>query len=213
MGRALSNIKKGHRNRFKPDGNGMVDPSMLDDSFEDTGSSELIQDLQTKQVELESKLKDQEKSLQEMLQAVENLQEAARTAATDLEEVNTAMAMDMVFDDCLEGGSDDFTFWPELEGDVVTISAGTIRFMGPSDANYLVPIGSVTLTGTPEYVYLWHKKDHSASGFSHSSTEPLSNGDEWRWPLAVYTASSGVYSLYGPRLYPGGDINALLPLK
>lgn len=74
---------------------------------------------------------------------------------------------------------------PERTLSACTIRAGTICFMG---TNYSVASASVALSGSTEYVYVYHKKDHSGSGFGHASTYPTSGGDEWRVVLATYTS-------------------------
>ena len=94
-------------------------------------------------------------------------------------------------------------------GAEITISDGSIR---TSTANYAVASATVTLTGGPsEWVYLWHERDHSASGFSHSATDPVSSGSRWIWPLAKYNVSAGVYSL--DRVLHVGDVFLYLAMS
>jgi hypothetical protein len=91
----------------------------------------------------------------------------------------------------IKGGiAADSTTWSfscSVSGSTCTITEGIIQLGAVS---YEVPQGTVTLTGATEYVYIYHMKDHSASGFGHSSSIPNSAGDEWRFILVKF-ASSG----------------------
>lgn len=90
-------------------------------------------------------------------------------------------------------GSDPvISFDCQLKIDVVSVLAGSVRL---STANYSVAAADVTLSGVTEWVYVYHERDHSASGISHSATEPVSSGTRWCWPLAYYTATAGKYKL------------------
>ena len=73
----------------------------------------------------------------------------------------------------------------------IAISAGVWQV---GDVSYEVPSGTVTLTGAVEYVYAYHMKDHSSSGFGHSSTLPNSAGNQWKIILAKYAGSGGAWS-------------------
>lgn len=100
------------------------------------------------------------------------------------------------------------TFSCSLSGSTVTIAAGVIML---GDVSYEVASDTVTLSGATEYVYLWHKKNHSSSGFEHMATVPTSAGDEWRWILCRYTGSGGVYTLAA--IHHVGDVSEKLPMQ
>ena len=78
---------------------------------------------------------------------------------------------------------------PSTTGSTCAVRAGRWCLSG---GVYLVAAANVTLSGSAEYVYAWHKKDHSASGFNHASTYPTSAGDQWNVVLATYTSSDAV---------------------
>lgn len=106
------------------------------------------------------------------------------------------------------GGGVAQTFDIALSGNVATVQAGSIR---TETANYDVASDTVTLTGSTEWVYVYHDKDHGQSGISHSATEPVSNATRWYWTLAKYTATAGVYAQDGA-IRHRGDIYLYLAM-
>lgn len=102
---------------------------------------------------------------------------------------------------------DNFRFGCSLSGKTVTIRAGTWCTLA---GDYTIEGSTVELTGETEYVYTYHKKDHSTSGFNHATTRPTSSGDQWVCVLATYTSTDattwtlseinrqGDIMLYGP---------------
>lgn len=93
----------------------------------------------------------------------------------------------------------DGTFLCTLDGDTVTVKAGTFRLHGIG--NYAVPETEVTLAGTPCWVFAWHMRDHSASGVDVMAAEPTSDTYTMRVPLCEYTWTAGVWSQEGPPLH------------
>jgi hypothetical protein len=91
-----------------------------------------------------------------------------------------------------------------------TIAAGTIRLHGIG--NYLVDGDTVSLSGSTAWVYVYHEKNHSDSGFGVLSTEPNSNGTQYRFPLVKLDLEDGAYVRNDPICHEG-DINALAPLR
>ena len=86
----------------------------------------------------------------------------------------------------------DWDFYPSLAGAVVTTNIGTLRF-----ANRKIEIASasVTLTGSPEWVYAEAYRDGEIGSIQHSADEPMSNSTTFRYVIAKYTTSgTGLYS-------------------
>jgi hypothetical protein len=89
------------------------------------------------------------------------------------------------------GDSTSWAFTPTVSGMGVSVREGVIQL---GATNYVVGAGTVTLSGAVEYVYVYHDKNHSTSGFGHSSTLPDSAGDQWRWILSKYALSGSTYA-------------------
>lgn len=90
-------------------------------------------------------------------------------------------------------GSDGATFYATRSGSSVTVTAGTIRLH--SIGNYPVAQTTVILSGTPCWVFVWHQRDHSASGIDQQATEPTSDTNIIRVPLAKYILTGDTYSM------------------
>jgi len=122
----------------------------------------------------------------------------------------TARPTDLGFRIEVDGGdAEPWAFQCSIVSPVVTITPGTIRL---SDANYEITAPTdVTLTGATEYVYVYLMKSGSGTGTGHSSTNPVSNGDKWIFPLAKYTATAGVWTL--SQILHRGDVNVVQPLR
>jgi len=104
----------------------------------------------------------------------------------------------------------DKSFSVSWTGTIATISAGSVRFHGLS--NYAVASDTLELTTNPEWLYVYHVKDHSDTGFGQSSTEPTSTGTQWRWPLVKLEKVGSSYIRNDPICHDG-DINVLLPIR
>lgn len=105
---------------------------------------------------------------------------------------------------------DKLAFGFSLNGDVVTIFPGTLRIHGTG----LFPVAEidVTLTGSVEFVFLAHSRDHNSTSITHSTTEPETTSNELRVPLYKFTADTpGLYEL--DRILNMGDINIDTPLR
>jgi len=88
---------------------------------------------------------------------------------------------------------DGATFYATLSGSSVTVTAGTIRLH--NIGNYPVAQATVSLSGTPCWVFVWHQRDHSASGIDQQATEPTSDTNTFRVPLAKYILTGETYSM------------------
>jgi len=97
---------------------------------------------------------------------------------------------DMGFEFIEENDAHTFAFGCSLSGSTVTIQEGTISL---GDVDYTVSSGTVNLSGATCYVYVYLKKDKSAKGFAVETSRPTSSGDEWRWPLVLYSLSGATY--------------------
>ena len=95
-----------------------------------------------------------------------------------------------------------------LAGAVVSVTAGTISY-GSVDIPVLA--GDVTLTGTPEFVYVRLTRSSQATALGHASTRPASDSTYAYFVLASYTAEYGVYSLTA--VHRKGDIDLQVPLQ
>lgn len=77
-------------------------------------------------------------------------------------------------------------------GATVTVAAGNIILH--DIGSYPVAEDDVLLSGETDWVFVWHNKDHSASGIDHqASVMPNTDGNMWRWPLAKYELSGTSY--------------------
>ena len=104
--------------------------------------------------------------------------------------------------------SETWTLQCSLSGSVVTVTGGTICY-GSVD----IPVASatVTLSGTPEYVYVRLTRSTQATTISHASTRPASDSTYAYFVLASYTATAGVYSLTA--VHHKGDIYLQTPMQ
>jgi hypothetical protein len=100
------------------------------------------------------------------------------------------------------------TFRVTVEGNVASITTGTIWF---SDTSFDLSAGTVTLTGATEYVYAYLQKNHTANGFAHSTSKPLSLGDKWIFPLVYCEGYAGIYMV--KKVLHQGDLFMFSPLK
>ena len=82
-----------------------------------------------------------------------------------------------------------------LSGSTVTVAAGNFKLHGVG--SYRVPTVDVVLTGTPDWVFVWHNRDHSGSGVDHlvtpDLTGPESDVNVIRVPLVKCELISGAY--------------------
>jgi len=76
------------------------------------------------------------------------------------------------------------TFRCTLAGNKVTVSAGTIRHHGLG--KWRVEEKELTLTGQEDYVFVYYYRDGSQQGIDHMATEPNSDTNAVRVPLAKY---------------------------
>lgn len=92
----------------------------------------------------------------------------------------------------------------------VSVRFGSIRMHGIG--TYPVAGAIVSLTAAAEWVYVWHDRDHTASGIDHSAVEPASTTTRLYIPLARYALrTSGVYEQ--EELCWHGDIHFDSPLR
>jgi hypothetical protein len=94
--------------------------------------------------------------------------------------------------ECLGGGDETRPFSVSVAGSTATITPGIMQIGAISYE--IAYSGTVTLAGATEYIYAYHKKDHSSSDFGHSSSLPNSAGDEWRFIIAKYAASGSTWN-------------------
>lgn len=106
--------------------------------------------------------------------------------------------------DSVAGDTIPYTFKCSLAGNIVTVQAGTFRLHGIG--NYYVPLSTVTLTSATEFVFAWHSRDHSGSGISSQYTEPTSDTNTLRVPLAFYTMT-GVNTFSLTSVHHMGDVS------
>lgn len=110
------------------------------------------------------------------------------------------------------GGAEDESLWSfgyALAGAVCTVYTGRILIAGVG--RYTVAETAVTLTGTTEWVYVRHSRDHAASSIEHASTEPISDFAYYMWPLLYFTGAAGVWTLINR--FHRGDIFLASPLQ
>jgi hypothetical protein len=98
-------------------------------------------------------------------------------------------------------------------GYVCTVQPGTIRMHGLAEYP-LSSAGTVTLTGSTEYVYLEVARGETTGttpDIKHSSTEPATTSTHLRIPLCKYTSTvAGSYTL--ERILHDGDVQLDTPL-
>jgi hypothetical protein len=104
----------------------------------------------------------------------------------------------------LEEGTDYsiFAFGCSVSGNVVTVTPGYWRTLA---GNFTTTDPSVVLSGSTEYVYTYHNKDHSATGLGHSTTVPDSSGDLWICVLQKFTSTDAT-NWNASTIYHVGDV-------
>ena len=95
-----------------------------------------------------------------------------------------------------------------LSGTSCTISAGTISY---GDIDIAVAEDTVTLTGTPAFVYIRLTRATNAATIAQASTRPSSDSTYAYFPLVSFTASAGVYTL--DKIHHRGDIFLQVPMQ
>lgn len=110
---------------------------------------------------------------------------------------------------------DILNFTCTLNDKTVEVRSGTVRLHGIG--NYRVETetdiaGRVILSGDPDWVFVYHYRDHSLTGIDHSATEPVSDTNILRVPLAKYKLTdSGMY--YLSETCYRGDVQIDAPLR
>jgi hypothetical protein len=108
---------------------------------------------------------------------------------------------------------DKYNFTCTLSGSTVTVKAGNIKLHGIG--SYRVEKTDITLTGSPDWVYLFHNRDHSASGIDHlvtpDSTGPESDTNILRIPLVKCEFANGAYDITEWCFH--GDYQADAPIR
>jgi len=89
-----------------------------------------------------------------------------------------------------------------------TITAGTISY---GSVDIAVAGGDVTLTGTPEFVYVRLERSNESTTLGHASTRPASDSTYAYFVLASFTSTYGVYSLTA--IHHKGDIYLQVPMQ
>ena len=83
--------------------------------------------------------------------------------------------------------------------------AFTAGYVTYGSIDYLVPAGSVTLSGSLDYVFLYHNRDHSATGVARQNTLPASDGTVLRVRLcACQLMPTGIFVI--TKVYHDGDV-------
>jgi len=96
----------------------------------------------------------------------------------------------------------------KLIGNKVTVYARTLRIHGLG--NFAVAETTVTLGGSPEYVFIQRARSGGSATVGHSTTEPTS-GDTIRVPLAKYVKQGSIYVLDTPCLLWDVNLGAPTP--
>lgn len=108
------------------------------------------------------------------------------------------------------------SFYWQLFGAEFHWNAGSLGIVGTmyDIAASAIP-STVVLSGSTEYTYIYHKKNHSSSGIANSSTDPgMGDGTEWRWRLGKFTAvATGQYKIDKEYYRYGGDIVCAVPMR
>jgi hypothetical protein len=76
------------------------------------------------------------------------------------------------------------TFACTLTGNTVVVRAGNVRIHGMS--NNRIDTTTVTLTAETEWVFIYIARDGSSHSIDHQGTEPISDTNAVRVPLAKY---------------------------
>jgi len=101
-----------------------------------------------------------------------------------------------------------WTFQHSQTKAVITVTAGTVSY-GSSDIAFAG--GSVTLTGTPEFVYIRLERTLKTLTLGHASTRPQSDSTYAYFVLASFSAIGSVYSLTA--VHHKGDIYLQVPMQ
>ena len=108
---------------------------------------------------------------------------------------------------------DNLNFSCTLSGSVVTVLHGNIKLHGIG--SYRVPTTDITLTGTPDWVFISHNRDGSGSSIDHlvtpDATGPESDTNVLRIPLVKCELINNVYSITEWCYH--GDINIDAPIR
>ena len=98
-----------------------------------------------------------------------------------------------------------WAFGYTLSGASITVLPGTVRIHGK--ASYAITTNSViSLSGSPEWVFVNHVYSSGVTSIAHSSTEPLHTGDELRLPL-YYLVPTDPANYVMTRILHKGDFN------
>lgn len=90
-----------------------------------------------------------------------------------------------------EGGSTPVRpFTITVSESTASITEGILQI---GTVSYSVSGADISLSSSVEYIYVYHKKDHSSSGFGHSASIPNGAGDEWRFIIGKWGASGGTW--------------------
>jgi hypothetical protein len=100
------------------------------------------------------------------------------------------------------GGGVAKSFSITQNGTSITVRAGTIRLQSSNES---VAASTITLTGSPCWIYLYENVDHSTRGIDKSSTEPVNTATKWVRPLAQFTTTATGYELKAGELRADGD--------
>jgi len=95
----------------------------------------------------------------------------------------------------------------------ITIRAGNLRIHGSK--NIAVPETTVTLTGTPEWIYVEHERTSDTASIQHATTEPETTPTLLRYPLYrfLFDTDLQAYRLADQGIKHVGDIQLDTPLR
>tara|TARA_B100000809_G_C15069268_1_gene505370 strand:+ start:737 stop:1279 length:543 start_codon:yes stop_codon:yes gene_type:complete len=92
---------------------------------------------------------------------------------------------------------------------VVKVNEGSVRIHNVSKAT--MSESEVTLTGDPEWIYIWYPRAGGTPEARHASTEPESTNTHLLWPLAKYQLNYRGHYVLGSICHLG-DINTDTPI-
>jgi len=104
------------------------------------------------------------------------------------------------------------SFWYTQSGADVTIRAGNLRIHGSK--NIAVAETNLTLTGSPEWIYVKHVRTSDTATIEHSVSEPETTPTTLNYPLYKFTFDTTIqaYRLADHGIKHVGDINLDTPL-
>ena len=104
------------------------------------------------------------------------------------------------------------SFWYSQSGADVTIRAGNLRILGSK--NIAVAETNLTLTGSPEWIYVKHVRTSDTATIEHSVSEPETTPTTLNYPLYKFTFDTTIqaYRLADQGIKHVGDINLDTPL-